>query len=57
MAKDLSGKTLGMIHATVFTTQTVQPYIDEILPEVSVVHIGDDTIQRDFTEAGPGNVP
>jgi aspartate/glutamate racemase len=57
MAQDLSQKTLGMIHAAVFTAQTVQPYIDEFLPEVNVVHVGDDTIQRDFTNLGPGKIP
>lgn len=34
MKKDLSGKTLGIIHAAVFTSQTVQPFVREILPEV-----------------------
>jgi hypothetical protein len=57
MRKDLSGKTLGIIHAAVFTSQTVQKYIDEIIPEVSVMHLGDDTIQRDNLAAGVGVVP
>ena len=34
MKKDLSDRTLGIIHAAVFTSQTVQKYLDEILPEV-----------------------
>ena len=57
MKKDLGGKTLGIIHAAVFTSQTVQKYIDEIIPEVSVMHLGDDTIQRDNLAAGVGVVP
>ena len=57
MRKDLGGKTLGIIHAAVFTSQTVQKYIDEIIPEVSVMHLGDDTIQRDNLAAGVGVVP
>lgn len=57
MRKDLGGKTLAIIHAAVFTSQTVQKYIDEIIPEVSVMHLGDDTIQRDNLAAGVGVVP
>ena len=57
MEKDLGGKTLGIIHAAVFTSQTVQKYIDEIIPEVSVMHLGDDTIQRDNLAAEVGVVP
>ncbi len=57
MAKNLSGKTLGIIHAAVFTAQTVQPYAQEILPEVEIVHLGDDTIQRDNFAAPVGTIP
>lgn len=57
MSKDLSNKTLGIIHAAVFTAQTVQKYIDEIIPEVSVLHLGDDSIQRDNLRAPIGTIP
>ena len=57
MAKDLSGKTLGIIHAAVFTAQTVQPYITEIIPDVTVMHLGDDTVQRDNLKAPVGTIP
>lgn len=57
MPKDLSSKTLGIIHAAVFTSQTVQKYIAEIIPEVSVMHFGDDTVQRDNLAAPPGTIP
>ena len=57
MRKDLSGKTLAIIHTAVFTSQTVQKYIDEIIPEVSVMHLADDTLQRDNLAAGVGVVP
>jgi len=57
MKKDLSNKTLGIIHTAVFTAQVVQPYIDEIIPEVQVVHLGDDTIQRDNLAAEVGTIP
>ena len=57
MRKDLSGKTLGIIHAAVFTAQTVQKYIDEIIPEVEVLHCGDDSIQRDNLLAPVGTIP
>jgi aspartate/glutamate racemase len=57
MKKDLSSKTLGMIHAAVFTSQTVQPYITDIIPDVQVMHIGDDTLQRDNLKAEVGTIP
>ena len=57
MKKDLIGKTLGIIHAAVFTSQTVQPYLKEILPEVEIMHFGDDTVQRDNLSAEIGTIP
>lgn len=51
------GKTLGIIHAAVFTANTVEPYCKEILPEVEIVHLGDDTIQRDNLAAPVGVIP
>ena len=53
----LTGKTLGIIHAAVFTAQTVQPYANELLPGVKVMHLGDDTIQRDNLRAPIGTIP
>jgi len=55
--KDLSDKTLGIIHAAVFASGMVQKYINEIIPEVQVVHLGDDTVQRDNLAAKPGVIP
>lgn len=55
--KDLTGKTLGIIHAAVFTANTVQPYITEIIPEVEVLHFGDDAVQRDNLNAPIGTIP
>lgn len=55
--KDLTGKTLGIIHAAVFTANTVQPYITEILPGVEVLHFGDDAVQRDNLNAPAGTLP
>lgn len=57
MKGTLEGKTLGIIHAAVFTSQTVQPYLDEILPGVDVMHFGDDTVQRDNLRAPVGTIP
>lgn len=57
VTKDLTGKTLGIIHAAVFTSQTVQPYIQELLPDVEVMHLGDDTVQRDNLKAPIGTIP
>jgi aspartate/glutamate racemase len=55
--KDLSNKTLGIIHAAVFTAQLVQKYVDEIIPEVKVLHCGDDSVQRDNLNAPVGTIP
>ena len=44
MAKNLTGKTLGIIHAAVFTAATLEPYAREAMPEVSIMHAGDDTV-------------
>lgn len=57
MAKNLAGKTLGIIHAAVFTAQVVEPYVKEILPDVAVMHLGDDTVQRDNLSAPVGTIP
>ena len=57
MKKDLSGKMLGIIHAAVFTSQVVQKYITEIIPEVTVAHAGDDTIQMTNSASEPGFIP
>ena len=57
MKKDLSCKTLGIIHASMITARAVQKYIDEIIPEVQIMHVVDDTIQRDNIRAGVGIIP
>ena len=57
MKKDLTGKKLGIIHAALITTRAVQKYIDEIIPEVEVVHWVDDTIQNTNFACEPGVIP
>lgn len=57
MKKDLSSRTLAIIHAAVFTSNTVQPFIKEIIPEVQVIHFGDDSVQRDNLAAEVGTIP
>ena len=57
MEQKLVGKTLGIIHAAVFTANTMEPYCKEIIPEVEVMHLGDDTIQRDNLKAPVGTIP
>ncbi len=57
MGKGLHNKTLGIIHAAVFTAQVVEPYAKEIIPEVQIMHMGDDTIQRDNFSAPVGTIP
>jgi aspartate/glutamate racemase len=57
MAKNLAGKKLGIIHAALITTRAVQKYLDEIVPEVEVVHFVDDTIQNTNFACTPGVIP
>jgi Asp/Glu/hydantoin racemase len=57
MAKNLTGKKLGIIHAALITTRAVQKYLDEVIPEVEVVHFVDDTIQNTNFASAPGTIP
>lgn len=50
-------KTLGIIHAINLTVRAMQPFIERYLADVDVVHICDDTIQRDNIRAGVGVIP
>lgn len=54
---DLSNKTLGIFHAALISTKSVEPFIKEIIPEVTVVHFVDDTVQNlNFIQL-PGVIP
>jgi len=55
--KDLRGKTLGIIHAALISSKAVQPFIDEIIPDVTVAHVVDDTIQNTNFVCEPGTIP
>ena len=55
--KDTNGKTLGIIHASHITIDAVGPYIKKYIPEVEIMHLCDDTIQRDNISAGVGVIP
>ena len=44
-------KTLGIIHAINLTIRAIEPFIEKYIPEVSVMHLCDDTIQRDNISA------
>ena len=57
MNKKLSGKTLGIIHASHITIGAMEPYIQKYIPEVDIMHLCDDTIQRDNIRAGAGVIP
>ena len=51
-------KTLGIIHASHITISAMEPYLRRYLPEgVEVMHLCDDTIQRDNIKAGVGVIP
>jgi len=55
--KDLSNKTLGIIHAALISSRSVEPFIQEIIPEVKVVHHVDDTVQNLNFLQEPGVIP
>ena len=57
MSKSLKGRKLGIIHAALISTRAVQKYIDELIPEVEVVHFVDDTIQCTNFACEPGVIP
>jgi aspartate/glutamate racemase len=50
-------KTIGIIHAVHLTIQSMQPFIEKYIPEADVMHVCDDTIQRDNIAAGVGVIP
>jgi aspartate/glutamate racemase len=50
-------KTLGIIHAVNLTIRAMQPFLERFIPDVEVVHLCDDTIQRDNIRAGVGVIP
>ncbi len=49
--------TLGIIHAVNLTIGAMQPFLERYIPDVAVVHLCDDTIQRDNIAAGVGVIP
>lgn len=55
--KDISTRTVGIIHAALITTKAVQPYIDSVLPQVKIVHHVDDSIQNSNFACKPGIIP
>ncbi len=55
--KNLSGKTLAIVHASIVSSRLVQPFIDEFIPEVTVVHHVDDTVHNSNVASEPGVVP
>ena len=50
-------KTIGIIHAVNLTIRAMQPFLDRYIADVEVVHLCDDTIQRDNIAAGVGVIP
>jgi aspartate/glutamate racemase len=54
---DLSKRSLGIIHAALISSKAVQPFLDEILPGVTIVHQVDDTIQNSNFLCEPGVIP
>jgi aspartate/glutamate racemase len=50
-------KTLGIIHAVNLTIRAMQPFLAKYIPDIEVMHLCDDTIQRDNIRAGVGVIP
>ena len=50
-------KTIGIIHAIHLTIRAMQPFLEKYIPDVEVMHLCDDTIQRDNIAAGVGKIP
>ena len=50
-------KTIGIIHAVHLTIRAMQPFLERYIPNVEVMHLCDDTIQRDNIAAGVGVIP
>ncbi len=50
-------KTLGIIHASILTSTAVQPFIANYIPDIEIMHVVDDTIQRDNLKANAGEIP
>jgi len=50
-------KTIGIIHAIHLTIHAMQPFLERYIPDVEVMHLCDDTIQRDNIAAGVGVIP
>lgn len=50
-------KTLGIIHAVNLTIGAMKPFLERFIPDIDVVHLCDDTIQRDNIAAGVGVIP
>ncbi len=57
MSRPMKQKTLGIIHAIHKTIKAMEPFIEKYIPEVDVMHLADDTIQRDNIAAGVGVIP
>src|SRR5579863_3314916 len=50
-------KTIGIIHAVHLTIGAMKPFLERYVPDVEVMHLCDDTIQRDNIAAGVGVIP
>jgi Asp/Glu/hydantoin racemase len=50
-------RTIGIIHAIHLTIRAMQPFLERYIPDVEVMHLCDDTIQRDNIAAGVGVIP
>lgn len=52
-----TNKMIGIIHAALISSKSVQAFIEEIIPGVTVAHVVDDTIQNSNFACKPGVIP
>ena len=57
MSRPLNETTLGIIHASSLTIKAMQPFLEQYLSGAAIMHLCDDTIQRDNIKAGVGVIP
>jgi aspartate/glutamate racemase len=50
-------KTIGIIHAIHLTIGAMKPFLERYIPDVDVMHLCDDTLQRDNLAAKVGTIP
>ncbi|AIY87261.1 MULTISPECIES: aspartate/glutamate racemase family protein [unclassified Thermotoga] len=48
---------VGFVHTSVIVYPIIQRYVNEIIPDVEILHIGDDSMERDNSRSYPSEPP